>query len=680
MKKIVIGSRSSPLAKVQVQEILELFKRNNIELDCEIKYFQTQGDLDKKKSLMENSIDDFFTDTLDQALMNGEIDLAIHSAKDLPKLLNEKLSIFALTRSVDDTDAFVGKQSFYTLKPGARVGTSSDIRKEGLNKLNPAINTVDIRGTIQERLKQLDEGKYDGIIVATIALKRLGLENRVTDIMPWESTPLQGSLAIVGREECQDLHHLFTSLDARNSYGKVTLVGAGPGDPELITLKGIKALENAECIFYDFLINKELLKHAQNAEQIYVGKRKGQHILIQSELSNLLRDKAMEGKNIVRLKGGDPLVFGRGGEEIEYLRRYHIHVDVIPGVSSATAVASRLGIPLTARDISSSVAFVSGHSKDEKDGRERPVNIPNTDTIVFFMALTKIDRILESLDQAGWAKNTPIIVISRGTWVDESVICGTLENILDRLYENPLKQPALIIVGQTVNFYQENKRHKRRILYTGTNPDKYSLFGKIIHFPMIEIVKAQGAKIRVQEIVDQMNIYDMILLTSRFSVKYFFEILKERDFDLNRLKSKRWIVIGRDTANALTEFDFFPDLVAVDETSAGLFSEMEKKCPLKGKTILFPRSSLPNLYLKEHLEQSGAKVDQWAVYENVKPTKRVLPKESIEQVIFTSPSTVRNFLEDYKSIPKEWSIFAKGKVTKNTLEKEGYKSEVYLNA
>ena len=292
----------------------------------------------------------------------------MHSAKDLPQKLNDGLSIYALTSSPDETDAFVGAKSFYELKDGAKIGTSSLIRQEQVKKLNPKVKIVDIRGTIEERIQLVDQGVCDGIIVATIALKRLGLENKITDIMPWEGAALQGQLAVVGRSDDEELKSLFSAIDVRREYGNVCLLGAGPGDPDLITVKGVNALKKAECVFYDYLAHKDLLKYAQQAEQVYVGKRKGAHALPQKELSKLIRMKAAEGKNVVRLKGGDPLMFGRGAEEIEYLRSYHINVHVIPGVSSATAIPSSLGVPLTARDVSSSVAFVSGHGKEEKSG------------------------------------------------------------------------------------------------------------------------------------------------------------------------------------------------------------------------------------------------------------------------------------------------------------------------
>ncbi len=278
--KLIIGSRASSLALTQVEEIKSLLKAKGVNISFEIKTYQSTGDQDKKTPLTDIKIpDNFFTDALDEALLKKEIDIAIHSAKDLPQDLAEGLEIFALTRSLDDTDSFVGKVNFNDLSKGAKVGTSSLIRQKNIKELNSDIEIIDIRGTIQERLKLIEQGVCEGIIVATAALKRLGLAHLIKDILPWEATALQGQLAIVGRREDQELKKIFSSIDVRREYGRVILVGAGPGDPELMTLKGVKALKTADCIFYDYLIDKDLLKHAPQAEQIYVGKRKGEHTL-----------------------------------------------------------------------------------------------------------------------------------------------------------------------------------------------------------------------------------------------------------------------------------------------------------------------------------------------------------------------------------------------------------------
>ena len=448
-REIRIGSRGSRLAIVQVNEVLSLLDKD---LKTQSRIFDTHGDKDKTTSLAANVPTDIFTDALDQALIDKEIDIAVHSAKDLPKNLPEGLSIFALTKELDPSDAFVGSVNFTQLKDGAKIGTSSTLRKEAIKQLNPNVECVAIRGTIQERIEKAENGEYDGIIVATCALKRLGLEDKIKNIMPYESIALQGQLAVVGRSDDVELVELFAAIDARKNYGTVTLVGAGPGDPELITIKGINALKEANTVFYDFLASEELLKHAPHAEHINVGKRKGAHTLKQDELSKMLKDKSLEGRHVVRLKGGDPLIFGRGADEIAYLREYHIPVKVIPGVSSATSIPSSLGIPLTARGISSSVSFVSGHGERESEGKPYTIFAPNTQTHVFLMGLSKLDEILQSLIDLGRSQTTPVVVISKGTCADEKVIRGTIETIKEKILAEKCEPPALIIAGDVVEF------------------------------------------------------------------------------------------------------------------------------------------------------------------------------------------------------------------------------------
>ncbi|MCA9406112.1 MAG: uroporphyrinogen-III C-methyltransferase, partial [Candidatus Omnitrophica bacterium] len=444
METLKVGSRGSRLALVQVEEVKTLLEGAGIKVKFDGRTFQTGGDTDKSTPLDQaNVADNFFTDAVDQALLNKDIDIAIHSAKDLPQELPHGISILALTRAVDETDAFVGRASFKDLPKGAKVGTSSTLRKKEVAALNPDVELVNIRGTIEERIAMVDDGTCDGVIIATVALKRLGLEGRITDIMPWPAAPLQGQLAITGRSLDYHLRKIFAPIDCRLNYGDVTLVGAGPGDPDLITVKGIKALQDADIVLYDYLAHPSLIQHAPQAKCVSVGKRKGKHSLPQAELSKMILDHVRQGKNVVRLKGGDPFIFGRGAEELSYLKSFHVQVNVIPGVSSATGIPSTLGMPLTARDVSSSVAFVSGHGKDEHDNQPQSIKIPDTDTIVFLMGLTKLEAIVQALLDTGRDKTMPVAVISNGTRDDQQMVIAPLTSIVEKVKAENIHQPAL---------------------------------------------------------------------------------------------------------------------------------------------------------------------------------------------------------------------------------------------
>ena len=494
--------------------------------------------------------------------------------------------------------------------------------------------------------------------------------------MPWEAAALQGSLAVVGRKGDSTFKELFACIDVRKSYGRVLLVGAGPGDAGLITVKGVNALKRCDVVFYDYLIDKKLLEYAPRAEKIYVGKRKGVHTFPQEKLNQLLRKHAQEGKEVVRLKGGDPMIFGRGADEIEYLRRYYIPVEVVPGVSSATAIPAIFGIPLTARDYSSSVAFLSGHEKAEDESHPNIIEIPKVDTVVFLMGLTKLDVILESLGAAKWRPETPVIVISKGTMEDEKVVVGTLDDIKKKVDDARLEPPALIIAGETVRFYQPREKYAQGILYTGTNPQKYSALENVLHFPMIEITPVTMELHKLQALVDKLHKYDFIMFTSRYAVKYFFEPFEQYDYKDFDLKKRKMIVIGKDTAEELKRHHYKPALVANVETSEGLYADIKKHFKVKDKRFLFPRSSVSNPYLKKNLEKAGARVDELVVYENNKPPKKSLPADGVNKVLFTSPSTVENFLKDYTKIPEGWKILSKGTRTQKALEEAGYKSEI----
>lgn len=676
---IKIGSRTSRLACVQVQEVINLLAQRAVSFDYVHVTSLSQGDRDKISSLKDHSVDNFFTDELDQAVLSGKVDIAVHSAKDLPKRLPDGLKIFALTKSLDPTDCLICDCTFKDLNKGARIGTSSGWRTQKLQEFRPDLIPVDIRGTIEERIKQFKDGKYDGVIVATVALKRLELEKNIKDILPWEGIALQGQLAVVGREDDQRLESLFSEIDERKHYGKVLLVGAGPGDPELITIKAINALKGADVVFYDYLLHKDILQYAHEAEKIYVGKRKGRHSLHQEELSRMLKEYALQGKRVVRLKGGDPFIFGRGAEEVEYIHDYHIPLEIIPGVSSATGLPTALGLPLTARNISSSVSFVTAHQRGENQ-EELPITIPKTDTVVVFMGLSKLKRVVEAFFQEGWSPEVPVLIISRGSYIDEKVIDGTLATITQKVEQRDLKPPSLIIVGQTVRFWKQRGQSRQNILYTGTNPQKYTRLGNIIHLPMVQISSCAIDPVQWQNILNDFASYDVILLTSQFGVRYFFAAVNEAGLQLDALSNKEFFVIGRHTANVLSEYGFSPSVIANLETSEGLLKEIEKTKDVSGLRILFPRSSLPNPFLKDELQKLGANVLEVTVYRNNKPAKQPLPDKKIDCIFFTSPSTVRHFIEDYQSIPNHWRILSKGDVTERFLQKHGYQSEILINS
>lgn len=233
----------------------------------------------------------------------------------------------------------------------------------------------------------------------------------------------------------------------RRKKGKVYLVGAGPGDPELITVKGLRLIQKADAIVYDFLINKELLASARkDAELICVGKSPSYHTMKQEEINRLLAQKVEEHSIVVRLKNGDPFVFGRGAEESIYLSEQDIPFEVVSGVSSAIAVPASAGVPLTHRDYASSVAIITGHRRDDGE-----VKIADADTLVFLMPVANLDRIIEKLLEGGKSPETPCVLIEKGTLPGQKVAQGNLANILENSQVKGVKAPAVFVVGEIVS-------------------------------------------------------------------------------------------------------------------------------------------------------------------------------------------------------------------------------------
>ena len=234
---------------------------------------------------------------------------------------------------------------------------------------------------------------------------------------------------------------------------KVILVGAGPGDGELITIKGLNAIKDADVIVYDDLINKNLLNNAKaDAELIYVGKRKGRHSYTQEDINKILLEKAKENKTIVRLKGGDPFIFGRGGEEILYLKKHGIPYEVIPGITSAIAVPEVADIPLTHRKVSTSFTVITGHEAEDKEEKQVKLKDLNSDTIVILMGISNLkDHVDELLKNPHRSENTPVAIITNGTKENQKIIKGTLGNIVKKAEENNIKPPGVVVIGDVVD-------------------------------------------------------------------------------------------------------------------------------------------------------------------------------------------------------------------------------------
>lgn len=654
VKKIRIVSRNSPLSLIQVRELVAAFPAFEYALNA----FSSFGDNNKQISLMEGVSADFFTRELDAALLNGEADISIHSAKDLPYPLPAGLELFCLTEASDKTDSLVSKGNLglAALPAGSRIGTSSKTRKEELLKLRPDLLVVSIRGTIEERIAQVDNGFVDALIVATCALHRLGLSHRIAESLPFKTHPLQGNLAVVGREENVELKNFFSLRDIRKQYGKVTLVGFGPGNADLLTLGGEKALAKADLIFHDDLLDKDFLtKYA--AEKMYVGKRKDKHSHHQDDINELLYQAAVSGKNVVRLKGGDPMIFAHGREEIDFLKSRFVEVDVIPGVTSALALSAFTHIPLTHRDMASSVAFVTGHSVE---------NVVKTkaDTLVIYMGGSNIAEIASKLIDSGRAAQTPVALVHNVSLPAQKIFYSTLGELQNTIFRFPT--PILIVVGDVVDFEKESAP-KESVLVTGTTAQEYAGTGNVLHTPLIKIEK-NGAKPLQNVLPENLAGFDWIVFTSRYGVRFFFEFLDELEVDIRSILNAKIASVGKTTSAELRKYRLYPDFESATESAEGLVDYFKNE-QITTKNILLPRSDKGLKFLSEELLKLGNRMTDVPVYKNVindKPEK--VDVSEFSKIIFSSPSCVEAFVELYGKLPENTRLVARGKTTRNRIE------------
>ncbi|WP_018110056.1 uroporphyrinogen-III C-methyltransferase [Bacteroides propionicifaciens] len=663
---IKVVSRSSKLAIKQVDETFKLLP--------EIKYslltLESFGDHHKHLSLLSDTIrPDFFTKELDEMLLTGKADIAIHSAKDLPYPLPQGLEIIALTSRADNSDSLVCRKelkgcTLENLPQETIIGTSSAKRKQEIETRNEHLILKSIRGTIEERIAQVDNGAYDGVIIATCALDRLGLEDRITQRLDFQTHPLQGALAIVSKQGRDDLKQLFKPLDARSCFGKVYLVGAGPGSPDLITLRGKTRLEQADIIYYDDLIDKNILSTLQDKELVYVGKRKNVHSKEQGDINTLLVNSAMEGKQVVRFKGGDPMIFAHGGEEIEYLQSNLVEVEVVPGISTANALSALCKIPLTHRDLASSLAFVSGHAL-------YGLQIPKVDTLVYYMAGTKIKQIATQMITESWDPQTPVALIHNVSLPDQKEFYYTLTELAEQEIEFP--RPVIIVIGKVVDLKFKSAKSlnpQKNVLVTGLDPTPYHYLGQTIHTPLIEM-KALSDLTELNATLNRLDRYESLLFTSKNTVEHFFEALHKQNKDSRTLAHLKVFSIGRTTSKELLKYGIRADYQAVQEDSIGVI-ELFRANNIGGK-LLVPRSNLALDLIPNGLRAIGIEVDTVITYQNVLPKSiKKVELNTIETVVFTSPSCVTNFLEVYETIPTNKTIIVRGKTTYEYLKKLEY--------
>lgn len=704
-KKIRVIARGSRLSRLQVEEVFKNFP----ELAYEIKYLESYGDKNQQISLLNGEAPaDIFTRELDDAIRQGDADIAIHSAKDLPYPLPEDIEVIALFPAFDTTDSLVSRnhKKLAELPAGSIIGTSSPLRKKGLNELRPDLTIKGIRGCIEERVQQVKDGKYDAAIVATCALKRLGMEDEIAEVLPFPTHPLQGFLAITGKKGSQDLKQAFASKSILDKQGSVSLVGFGPGDPDLLTIKAAKAIDAADIIFYDDLIDDSYLAD-KKAEKIYVGKRAGYHHKEQADINRLLLDAAREGKNVVRLKGGDPMIFAHGSEEIEYLKSNLIKVNVIPGITTASALAASQKISLTHRDFSSSVALVSGHTP-------QPVT-PDAETLVYYMGAQQLQAIATQLiDKEGWAFNTPVLLTYNVSRPDEQTFETTLWNLRNGEMQN-LPTPLIALIGNVAGLKHHQASDIKPTLYTGTLPVIEKRKADYTYTPLIEISYHPSYFTKILE-DNYCKQYDgkcftkycewdesqalYYIFTSQYGVEATLEdydlIFKEQEKHvfisigdttteaLHKAGVKNVIQVEQDNRYGVIEW-FKKEKERLDaarpqyEHSFELFEKMDLDnydheladfvYRYENRLVFYPHSSLSPEDIPLALQELGFDVLSAIVYNNDLPKNpRRVNLNHFKRIVFTSPSTIDNFIKLYGKLPENTEFITRGPITQAHLE------------
>ena len=791
MKKTVrIGTRKSLLALVQTEIVKNALLRAFPETEIEIVKIDTKGDQLLDRSLAAFGGKGVFTVELEAELLSGAIDIAVHSAKDMPMRFPEGLGIGAVLARADARDTFVSLDGtkLAELTPGSVVGTSSLRRELQIKAMNPQVQVKMLRGNVQTRLRRLKEGRYDGIILAAAGIERLEYEKEegfyYEYLEPETFLPAagQGILAVESRTDDAEMANMLAAIhdaeaacqlaaeraflttiggscnapaaaycrredgrfvmdamfvkdgvhlrrahleaDAAQEMsgqvdetgrgigtvdaaqrvaarlgrdiarevnkGIVYLVGAGPGDEDLITRKALQVLREADVVVYDSLASSSLLNEVRDdAELIFAGKRSSHHFKKQYETNQLLIDLAKEGKNVVRLKGGDPYIFGRGGEEGQELRAAGVDFVVVPGVSSSYSVPAYCGIPVTHRDYASSFHVITGHEGSHKNGAtvlDYGTLAREEGTLIFLMGLKNLPNIVQSLIENGKNPETPAGVLQEGTTARQKMAVGTLSTIVDVVKREGIKTPAITVVGDVVRLAEELSWYGgrplsgKRVLVTGSrsmverlSPLLKEEGAEAISFSLIRTEPMETPAFA--QAMEEIDSYTWIVLTSANGVECFFERLKMMRKDIRDFQGVHFAVIGDGTKKALESHGIYSELIPTAYSSKDMAAAMVPHMKPEDRVLLL-RAEEANAVLPEALEAAGIAHTCVSLYHTVVDTRkadelsRLIP--TVDYVTFASSSAVRAFVsmaDDLENVPARYISI--GPVTTKTAEKAG---------
>ncbi len=710
--RLRIGTRKSKLAMVQTYLVREVILERFPDAEIELVPITTRGDRHLDQPLTSFGGKGVFTKELEEALLRGDIDMAVHSAKDMPMEFPEGLSLGAVLPREDPRDVLVTVSGILAedLPAGSVIGTSSLRRELQIRRLNPQLKIRLLRGNVLTRIEKLRQGDYDGILLAAAGLKRLGIteqegifleyldtgkfipapgqgilgveirQGELSEVMAAIHSPEDAAmlaaerryLTILGgscnapcgaycRKEGQKLamsvmfardglHPVFQedSVEIKENqwdlsgYGMelaerlagkvrlrpVSLVGAGPGDAGLFTRKGLACVRQAEVIVYDNLISGSILNEAPlKAELIYAGKRSCHHHLTQDEINQLLIEKAMLGKYVVRLKGGDPFIFGRGGEETLALKEKGIPFEIVPGVSSSYSVPAYGGIPVTQRGMASSFHVITGHEDAGKTEEvlDYATLAKEEGTLVFLMGLKNLERITGQLLAHGKAKDTPAALIQQGTTAGQKKAVSTLEHIVEEAKKRGIETPAITVVGDVVglenklDWFGKGDLAGKRILVTGSRSMVSEMEKALCPYGAetvaVSVIESRPIWTKeLQNVLGFVKDYQWAVFTSSNGVDLFFDLMREKEIDLRCLMGLKFAAIGRKTADALKRHGLFCDFVPSDFSGADLAREWIPTLS-KGERVLLLRARDGSPVLPEKLTEAGVDFADVPVYE-----------------------------------------------------------------
>lgn len=803
---LTVATRRGELALTQTRIVIAALKVRHPGLEIRVREITSSGDRDRQTALWDLKDTGFFTSQLEEALLAGEADLAVHSFKDLPTRERPGLAVPAIYGRQWPEDCLLAKRPVRTLgdlPPAAKVGTSSLRRAAQLRRMRPDLELVPLRGNVRTRINKLHETNLDAIVLARAGLERLGLTEVITlvfDPREFVPAPAQGALAIqtrsddestvsivrsiddplsralalaerqvlttmqcgchapVGvyaeaRGETVEVHAFIAGVNGRNmicrqaqgplsqavEVGKrvardlldaggreilrelerepvarpsetarpmhpgkpmAYLVGAGPGRADLITLRGAELLKSADCIIIDKLANPALLGLARvDAEIIRVPKRIGPGSFTQDQVTRLLVDKALEGKTVVRLKGGDPCLFGRCTEEATALNEAGVPFEIVPGVTAAIAAAEYTGIMLTDRRYSSQVAFITGREAEGKDETniDWDVLAKFPGTLVFYMGIGALPSIVASLMSHGMSAQTPVALVAEATHPSQRVVKAPLEEIVEACTRGQIEPPALIIVGEAargepaLNWFMRQPLFGKGIVLTRDAPgnaasarEVIARGGRPIEYPTIAIKPLIDGNEFLRTLAEFKS-YDWIVFTSANGVQVFFEALRNLSKDARVLGAMRIAAIGPRTAECLREAGIRADFVPEVFTGKELARQLINYTELRNKRILLLRSEIASDELVKGLEAGGAAVTDISIYTAVqhrgddKALIEQMKQGKVHWLTFASPSAVRAFFDQ---IPPEavrsheLKVASVGPVTSKELARIGVRVDV----